>query len=285
MPELPEVETVMRGLAPVLEGALIERLELRRPDLRFPFPPGLASAVAGRRIVSAGRRAKYGLLHLDDGAAMILHLGMSGRVSAVARGENRALGSFVHNVATDPKHDHVILHLAGGGGFVLNDPRRFGFLDYAPAGGVDAHARLKDLGPEPLSAAFDAAHLLARFEGKAAPLKATLLDQKIVAGLGNIYVCEALHQAKLSPRRAAGSLGPVRAARLVAAVKDVLVRAIAAGGSTLRDFAGVDGALGYFPHDFAVYGREGEACRSCGGVVARIVQSNRSTFFCPHCQR
>jgi len=292
MPELPEVETVVRGLAPVLEGGRIAELELRRPDLRYPFPEGLAWRVAGCTITAVRRRAKYILIDVagptaseGEKGALLMHLGMSGRVSLAQTGRSERLGTYIYDQSCDPKHDHVILHLEGGGGFVLNDPRRFGFLDWVPADQEESHRFLKDLGPEPLSGGFNAHHLLDRSAGKQVSAKAFLLDQRKVAGLGNIYVCEALWRARVSPRRLAGHLGAKRAARLVEAVKTVLTEAIAAGGSTLRDFAGVEGAIGLFPHSFAVYGREGEPCRRCDEPVRRIVQSARSTFYCGACQR
>ncbi len=285
MPELPEVETVARGLAPNLEGRRIARLELRRPDLRFPIPEGLAARVEGRRVESVARRAKYVVFRLEDGAAMLLHLGMSGRVTAASGAEAELLlGRFAHAQGRDPKHDHVVMRMADGGGFVLNDPRRFGYLDYVTPGGWGDHPRLKDLGVEPLSDAFDVDLLTAAFAGKRTNLKAALLDQRIVAGLGNIYVCEALFMAGLSPRRVAGGLGPRRIAALVAAIKATLTAAIRAGGSSLRDYAHADGGLGYFQHAFQVYGREGQACLRCGDPVKRIVQSGRSTFYCGGCQ-
>lgn len=276
MPELPEVETVRRGLAPVLEGARLARVIQRRPDLRFPLPDGFGQRLTGRRVERVGRRAKYLLIDLDDGATLMAHLGMSGRFR-------------IYETQPPPEepHDHVIFETDAGATIRFNDPRRFGFMDIIDAGGLDANRFLAGLGPEPLDDAFDAARLADCLAGKAAPLKAALLDQRVVAGLGNIYVCEALHRAGLSPKRKGRSVGPDRAARLTDAVKSVLEKAIAAGGSSLRDHRQTNGELGYFQHDFQVYGREGEACRRCGPEhpVRRIVQSGRSTFYCSHCQR
>ncbi len=276
MPELPEVETVCRGLRPVLEGRRLRRVITRRPDLRFPLPDGFGQRLTGRRVLSVGRRAKYMLITLDDGWVVIGHLGMSGRIRI-----------YEHAPPPEEPHDHVILETDAGATIRFNDPRRFGFLDLVETGDMASNRFLAGLGPEPLDPAFDAAELVRRLAGKAQPLKAALLDQRVVAGLGNIYVCEALHMAALSPRRKAGTVGPARAARLVGAIKTVLERAIAAGGSSLRDHRQTNGELGYFQHDFQVYGREAEPCPKCGGAhpVTRLVQSGRSTFFCPHCQR
>jgi formamidopyrimidine-DNA glycosylase len=296
MPELPEVETVRRGLAPILVGARIFRVELRRPDLRFPFPPDFVKNLQGRRITGLHRRAKYLVAPLDDGAALIAHLGMSGafRIEASdseAEPQPEPLGVFALPRSKNPAHDHVILHVEGAR-VIYNDPRRFGFMTLAREAGLEAHPFFAELGVEPLSNEFDARILARLFAGKKTPLKSALLDQKGIAGLGNIYVCEALHRSGLSPQRAAGDLArtngaPTRAAeRLVRAIRDVLMEAVAAGGSSLRDHRQADGSLGYFQHSFHVYGREGEACATpaCGGTILRQAQNGRSTFFCPKCQ-
>ena len=293
MPELPEVETVRRGLAPVMEGAVIARAELRRPDLRFPFPPNFAERLAGRRVDFLGRRAKYLLAELDDAAILVMHLGMSGafRVEdgpAIHVGEGR-----YYPAGKDAAHDHVVLHLGSGARIVYNDPRRFGFMTLVEAGGINEHPLFAGLGVEPTGNSFSAEAVAPRLAGRAAPLKAALLDQTLIAGLGNIYVCEALWEAGLSPRRAAGTLVRAdgspspRLVRLVEAVRGVIAAAVEAGGSSLRDYVRADGSLGSFQHRFAVYDREGQACArpGCGGTIRRIVQSGRSTFFCPRCQR
>lgn len=287
MPELPEVETVRRGLVPALEGRRLLKVEQNRPDLRFPFPPDFVARLEGQTIVHLGRRAKYLLVSLSSGETLLMHLGMSGRYSIEAEDGSDQPGDFVHAAPADPRHDHVVFHAEGGITVRYNDPRRFGFMDLIAEGALDTCAYLADLGPEPGSNAFSADHLLAALAGRRTPMKAALLDQKIVAGLGNIYVCEALHRAGISPRRQGGSLGRVRAERLAGAVRDVIREAIDAGGSSLKDFAAADGALGYFQHRFRAYGREGEACptEGCEGMIARIVQSGRSTFYCGACQR
>jgi formamidopyrimidine-DNA glycosylase len=294
MPELPEVETVRRGLAPAMEGATIVRAEIRRPDLRFPFPGNFSGRLQGRRIEALGRRAKYLLADLDDGTVLVMHLGMTGRFTVIpASGEAQAPGVFHHEAGDDAVHDHVVFHLSSGTRIVYNDARRFGFMTLVARVALDEHPLFKGMGIEPLGNALDGAALARLFRGKAAPLKAALLDQRLVAGLGNIYVSEALHRAGLSPRRAAGTLtrkdgGPTAAAtRLAAEIKAVLAEAVEAGGSSLRDYAHTDGSLGYFQHAFRVYDREGEPCPrpGCTGVVRRIVQSGRSTFYCGVCQR
>jgi formamidopyrimidine-DNA glycosylase len=290
MPELPEVETVRRGLAPVMEGAVIAGVEQRRPDLRFPFPADFAGRLTGRRVEVLGRRAKYLVGTLDDGTSLVMHLGMSGSFR-VENGE--APGGFHHPRSKDEAHDHVVLHLGSGARIVYNDPRRFGFMTLVEPGGLDVHPLFAGLGTEPTGNSFQAEMLADRLAGRAAPLKAALLDQRLIAGLGNIYVCEALWRAGLSPRRAAGTLvlangkPSPRLFRLVEAVRAVIAEAIEAGGSSLRDYVQADGSLGYFQHRFAVYDREGETCTrpGCGGTIRRIVQSGRSTFYCPRCQR
>jgi len=292
MPELPEVETVRRGLIPEMEGKRIVKAIQNRPDLRWPLPERFAERLTGRRIARIGRRGKYLLLDLEDpaGETLIVHLGMSGRFLLKSGTKPRKGANFHHAVAADGgdgKHDHVILNLEGGGRAIFNDARRFGAMDLWPTGSIETHKLLASMGPEPLSNAFSAAHLVEVFEGRKTSLKAALLDQRRVAGLGNIYVCEALHAARLSPTRAAGSLNAKDCTRLVAAIRETLETAIAAGGSSLRDFHGTDGELGYFQHTFAVYDREGEPCprRRCAGVISRIVQSARSTYHCPKCQK
>lgn len=295
MPELPEVETVRRGLQPAMQGAVIARVETRRPDLRFPLPEDFAARLTGRRVDSLDRRGKYLIARLSSGESLIMHLGMSGRFTVEAAAARRP-GGFALAQDCDPKHDHVVFHLEGAGGansgqnrkgrarVTYNDPRRFGFMDIVAAGDLETCRHFKGMGPEPLGNGFSPAGLSAALKGKAAPIKAALLDQQIVAGLGNIYVCEALFRAGVSPRRKAGSVAGKRSARLHAEIVAVLKDAIEAGGSTLRDFAAADGALGYFQHRFDVYGREGEPCRRCAGPVRRLVQAGRSTFFCPSCQ-
>lgn len=269
MPELPEVETTVRGLTPVLEGATIARVVLHRADLRRPFPHDLGQRLTGARVTGLGRRAKYGLIATDRGDTMIFHLGMSGRW----RIDPEALGS----------HDHLVLETARHR-LALNDPRRFGSVDLVATEALAEWPAFAALGPEPLGPDFTPAHLAARFAGRIAPVKALLLDQRIVAGLGNIYVCEALFLSGISPTRPAGTLTRPRLARLVTAVREVLLAAIEAGGSTLRDYARPDGQLGYFAKDWRVYGREGEPC-VCGGLVERRVDGGRSTFWCPRCQK
>ncbi len=275
MPELPEVETVRRGLALKMTGRRILQAELRRPDLRRPFPPALADRLGGARIGALGRRGKYILIELDSDGVLLLHLGMSGRVTA---------GS---SALPDAPHDHVILRLDDGTVIRFNDPRRFGLLDYAKRGEEAQHPLLAGLGPEPLEAEFSGDYLTAALAGKMTPIKSALLDQRIIAGLGNIYACEALFRAGISPRRLAGSIGRGRADRLVAGIRSVLTEAIEAGGSSLRDYVQADGELGYFQHRFAVYDREGEPCPGCdcGHGVRRIVQAGRSSFFCAKRQR
>ncbi|SMF61258.1 bifunctional DNA-formamidopyrimidine glycosylase/DNA-(apurinic or apyrimidinic site) lyase [Allosphingosinicella indica] len=269
MPELPEVETTVRGLEPVLAGRRLTKVETRRADLRHAFPPDLRQRLTGARVTALGRRAKYGLIDTDRGDTMIFHLGMSGRW----RIEPETIGT----------HDHLLLGTDQGVRLALNDPRRFGFVDLVETAALDAYEPFRRMGPEPLGGEFDGGWLHNVLAGRSAPIKAMLLDQRIVAGLGNIYVCEALHLAGIAPGRAAGRIGRARLDRLADAVKAVLVAAIAAGGSTLRDYARPDGELGYFAKDWRVYGREGEPCL-CGGTVRRRVDSGRSTFYCPRCQ-
>ncbi len=286
MPELPEVETVRRGLAPAMEQRRILSARANRPDLRFPLPDRFAERLTGSQVDRIDRRAKYLLVRLGSGETLLMHLGMSGRFSIQADDISRQPGDFVYAPAADPKHDHVVFELEGGVRVTYNDPRRFGFMVMFPTQDESTVSYLKDLGPEPNGNAFSGARLLEQFDGRKSPLKAGLLDQSVVAGLGNIYVCEALWRAKISPKRLCANLGEARAERLAVAVREVIREAIEAGGSTLRDYAGADGAMGYFQHRFDAYGREGEAChRGDGGIIKRIVQSNRSTFYCPVCQR
>jgi formamidopyrimidine-DNA glycosylase len=286
MPELPEVETVRRGLQPVLEGARLERVEARRPDLRFPLPQGFVQRLTGAVIGPLGRRAKYLLAPLDRGDTLVMHLGMSGRFEIEGADRTRP-GDFRLAARTTDKHAHVLFQTGAGVRVTYFDARRFGYMDLIATDALETHPWFAGLGPEPLGPGFDAAHLAAAFEGRIQNVKATLLDQRIVAGLGNIYVCEALHRARISPSTPAGRLSNRRIEALVAAVKAVLEEAIAAGGSTLRDYARADGELGYFQHAFRAYGREGEPCPTpgCRGVIKRIVQGGRSTFYCPVCQR
>lgn len=286
MPELPEVETVRRGLEPVLAGARLARAEARRPDLRFPLPDGFGQRLTGARIERLDRRAKYLLAPLDRGETLVMHLGMTGRFEIVMAGRASHPGEFAIAAPPDPRHAHVVFETEAGARVTFYDPRRFGYMDLIASDALGAHPWFAGLGPEPLGQAFGADHLARAFAGRRAPVKALLLDQRVVAGLGNIYVCEALHRAGVDPAAAGGDLGRPRLARLARAIRDVLGEAIEAGGSTLRDFASAEGALGYFQHRFLVYGREGEACRrrGCGGTVARQVQSGRSTFACDTCQ-
>ncbi len=287
MPELPEVETVRRGLQPVLEHARLIRVEARRPDLRFPFPEGFVQRLTGARIEALERRAKYLMARLDRGSTLVMHLGMTGRFE-IEGGERRERpGDFALAAPADPKHAHVLFHTEAGPVVTFFDPRRFGYMDLIDTDTLGAHPWFASLGPEPLGEGFDAAHLQAALSGRRQSIKTLLLDQRIVAGLGNIYVCEALWRARISPVKPAGELKPAALKTLVKAVREVLEEAIEAGGSTLRDYASADGALGYFQHSFAAYGREGEPCRTprCTGAVERIVQGGRSTFYCATCQR
>jgi formamidopyrimidine-DNA glycosylase len=292
MPELPEVEIVRRGLERVMVGARIDKVELRRADIRFPFPHGFAARLSGRRIVGLGRRAKYLLIELDGDETLIAHLGMSGSFR-IEKAATSTPGAFHHERSKDPKHDHVVLRLDNGCVITYNDPRRFGFMDLAMSAALGEHPRLSGLGAEPLAPEFDSDCLAKLFSGSRAPLKAALLDQRRIAGLGNIYVCEALFRARLLPTRPAGVLAnargaPSRAAiALAAAIREVLEEAIEAGGSTLRDHRQTNGELGYFQHSFRVYDREGLPCvrPRCRGTVARITGSGRSTFYCPVCQK
>ncbi|WP_170607507.1 bifunctional DNA-formamidopyrimidine glycosylase/DNA-(apurinic or apyrimidinic site) lyase [Ruegeria arenilitoris] len=283
MPELPEVETVRRGLTLAMEGVVIQRAEVNRPDLRWPFPDRMADRLAGQRIDSLRRRSKYILGDLSSGETLLIHLGMSGRMTV----SGDPLGHFVHEHPMPEKHDHVVFHMANGARVTFNDPRRFGAMDLFPTATAEEHKLLSVLGPEPLGNDFHEQHLIDAFKDKNSPVKSALLDQGIVAGLGNIYVCEALYRSGVSPRRKAGQISASRVAALVPVIRQVLQEAIDAGGSSLRDFRQANGELGYFQHSFDVYGREGELCRTagCGSIIKRIIQSGRSSFYCAKCQR
>ncbi|MBY0564886.1 MAG: bifunctional DNA-formamidopyrimidine glycosylase/DNA-(apurinic or apyrimidinic site) lyase [Hyphomonadaceae bacterium] len=285
MPELPEVETVRRGLAPHLEGRRIATAKTTRADLRFPFPKRFAKRLSGRRVERLTRRAKYLLAELDDGNIWVTHLGMTGRWSV--SGLKQQPGDFYYAEPPDPAHTHVVLETDAGARLEFNDPRRFGYMDLIARDAFDAHPWFKSLGPEPLGNAFHAPYLAEALAGKKANVKNALLDQRMVAGLGNIYVVEALHRAGIAPTRTAGSLSRARLEKLVPAIRAVLEEAIAAGGSTLSDYAAVDGAQGGFQQRFRVYDREGAACVTpkCGGAIMRAVHSGRSTFWCAKCQR
>ena len=289
MPELPEVETVRRGLAPIFEGSSIFEVELRRADLRFPFPPNFRARLTGRRVATLRRRAKYLVAELDNGEALIMHLGMSGSFRIDAAPPS---GDFHLSPSKHPAHNHVVFNFESGARVTYSDPRRFGFMLLLAAKEISAHPLFAKLGMEPLDPAMSAAALARILQGRATPLKSALLDQKNIAGLGNIYVCEALHRARLSPLRIAGSLAaagePLKALeRLSTSIKAVLTEAIEAGGSSLRDHRQTDGSLGYFQHNFRVYDRENAPCptRGCKGLVARVTQAGRSTFYCPACQK
>ena len=292
MPELPEVETVRRGLEPFMEGSTIERVEQNRPDLRFPFPQRFVERVSGQRIKALGRRAKYLTMHLDEGLTIISHLGMSGSFRIEADEAEGIPGGFHHERSKIAKHDHVVFHMLREDGskarIIYNDPRRFGFMLFAESGALDEHPFLKGLGIEPTGNRLSGELLGALFEGRKTPLKAALLDQRLIAGLGNIYVCEALWRSRLSPMRPAGSIAKDKLVldRLAADIRNVIAEAIVAGGSSLKDYIQADGALGYFQHSFSVYGREAQPCRApgCSGAVERAVQAGRSTFFCASCQ-
>ncbi|HET7408659.1 MAG TPA: bifunctional DNA-formamidopyrimidine glycosylase/DNA-(apurinic or apyrimidinic site) lyase [Paracoccaceae bacterium] len=321
MPELPEVETVRRGLEPVLSGRVLARVEQRRPDLRWPLPERFAERLTGRRVDGVGRRSKWLLVGLDDGETWMVHLGMSGRVLvsansspltplrsgggdaggnlgvpaagagaaavAVAVETGVVLGDHVYDAGKNAKHDHVVVTTDRGVTVTYNDARRFGAMDLWPTADLASHPHLAGLGPEPLGNAFHGDALAAALKGRQSPVKAALMDQKTVAGLGNIYVCEALHRAGIHPTRIAATISRPRVERLTTEIRATLIEAIAAGGSSLRDYRHTDGELGYFQHSFRVYDREGEPCPTpgCSGTVRRIVQSGRSTFYCPRCQR
>jgi len=293
MPELPEVETVRKGLEPILVGNAFARVEQRRKDLRFPLPKHFAERLKGRTVEALDRRAKYLLARLDDGEVLVMHLGMTGRFSIDhANGEAETPGRFVHSQAGPPKHEHIVFHLGDGATIRYSDARRFGLMDIVSADGLSSYALFKGLGVEPLSSSFTPQWLATKLKGKATSIKAALIDQRLIAGLGNIYACEALFRARISPKRLAGTLATrtgkatQKTKALVDSVKAVLEDAIKSGGSSLRDYKRADGSLGEFQHRFKVYGREGKPCarKGCGGTVRRIVQGGRSTFYCPTCQ-
>ncbi|MEM7519801.1 MAG: bifunctional DNA-formamidopyrimidine glycosylase/DNA-(apurinic or apyrimidinic site) lyase [Pseudomonadota bacterium] len=292
MPELPEVETVMRGLTPAMAGQIIARADVNRPDLRWPFPPHMAERLSGQRVLGLRRRSKYILADLGSGESLLIHLGMSGRMlisgdHSDPASADKQMGQFVYDHPAPEKHDHVVLHMANGARITFNDPRRFGAMDLMETATADSHKLLAIIGPEPLGNGFHEAHLIAALKGRNTPIKAALLDQRIVAGLGNIYVCEALYRAGIHPARKAGRISKARVAALVPIIRTVLAEAIEAGGSSLRDYRRADGELGYFQHSFDVYGREGALCRTpgCTNDIRRIVQSGRSSFYCSQCQR
>jgi formamidopyrimidine-DNA glycosylase len=287
VPELPEVETVRRGLAPVLVGARLSRVEARRADLRFPFPERFVERLTGARVARLERRAKYLLAVLETGETLVCHLGMSGRFIILDGRNHDQPGAYYYAAPPDPAHTHVVIETQAGVRIDYNDPRRFGYMDLIATDAVMEHPFFKGLGPEPLSEAFNPAQLHAKLHGRTQAIKAALLDQRIVAGLGNIYVCEALFRARVAPGRKAGGLSRARVESLVDAAKQVLAEAIEAGGSSLRDFSAADGALGYFQHRFQVYDREGQACprAGCPGTINRRTQAGRSTFYCATCQR
>jgi formamidopyrimidine-DNA glycosylase len=293
MPELPEVETVRRGLQPVMEGSKIVKAEARRKDLRFPFQKDFVARLTGQTVTGLGRRAKYLMADLGSGDVLLMHLGMSGSFRVVNDGDQKTPGKFHHLRNEDRAHDHVVFHMSSGAAIVFNDPRRFGYMKIIARKALEQEPLLRGLGPEPLGNEFDAAMLAQSCAGKKTSLKAALLDQRVVAGLGNIYVCEALFRAHLSPKRQARTIASKtgeptdRAKGLVEAIHKVLNQAIEAGGSSLRDHRQANGELGYFQHSFQVYDREGEKCRTprCSGIVRRFVQNGRSTFWCPKCQK
>lgn len=283
MPELPEVQTVRDGLSPFMEGFTFARVTLNRPDLRFPFVKGFNTRLEGATLMRLTRRAKFLMAELSTGETLLMHLGMSGRFTIDEGGAELTPGQFTHIHNTNPKHDHVIFDMSSGARIVFNDPRRFGFMElFAKSEVIE---RLAHLGPEPLSNQFNGPALKATLHGRKTKIKTALLDQRHIAGLGNIYVCEALHRAQISPLRAAGRLTLAQTENLAGHIKQVLQEAIASGGSTLRDFAGASGELGYFQHNFAVYGREHAPCNHCGTAISRIVQGGRSTFYCKGCQK
>jgi formamidopyrimidine-DNA glycosylase len=283
MPELPEVETVRRGLSPVMEGELIALVEVNRPDLRRPLPDRMAARLTGHRVLALRRRSKYLLADLSSGETLLIHLGMSGRMLV----SGRTIGSFHVDHPAPQKHDHVVLHMKNGVRITFNDARRFGTMDLMPTAGAEPHPLLAGLGPEPFGNDFNGPYLASRLRGRRTPIKSALLDQRLVAGLGNIYVCETLYRARINPLRLAGDVKKMAISALVPLIRDVLAEAIEAGGSSLRDFRSADGELGYFQKHFQVYGRERELCETpgCGGTITRTIQSGRSSFWCPTCQR
>lgn len=283
MPELPEVETVRRGLAPVMEGAVIAQADINRPDLRWPFPENMAARLTGQKILGLRRRSKYILVDLESGESLLIHLGMSGRMLI----SGHTIGDYHHDHPAPAKHDHVVLHLQSGVRITFNDARRFGAMDLMQTAAQNDHWLIRDLGPEPLGNSFDETYLVARLKARQTPIKSALLDQRLISGLGNIYVCEVLFRAGIHPERKAGQIAAKHVAALVPIIRTVLEEAITAGGSSLKDYRQADGALGYFQHGFQVYDREGAACVTpdCETSIHRIVQSGRSSFFCPQCQR
>jgi formamidopyrimidine-DNA glycosylase len=283
MPELPEVETVRAGLVPSMQGQVITRAEVNRPDLRWPFPDDMAQRLTGATVTALRRRSKYILADLSTAETLIIHLGMSGRMTV----SGDPLGQFHHDHPAPEKHDHVVFHMANGARITFNDPRRFGAMDLAKTDALNDHWLIKPIGPEPLGNGFNEAYLVEAFAAKNTPVKTALLDQRLIAGLGNIYVCEVLFRARINPTRKAKDLSKKRVASLVPIVRDVLNEAIAAGGSSLKDYRQADGELGYFQKAFQAYDRAGQPCQTpkCTGSIARIVQSGRSTFYCPKCQR
>jgi formamidopyrimidine-DNA glycosylase len=283
MPELPEVETVKAGIAPVMEGSVIARAEVNRPDLRWPFPERMAERLTGQRVLGLRRRSKYILVDLESGETLLIHLGMSGRMLV----SGQMIGEFHHPHPAPAKHDHVVFHMENGARITFNDARRFGAMDLMATVRQEDHWLIRDLGPEPLGNAFNETYLIDRLKGRNTPIKSALLDQRIVSGLGNIYVCEELFRAGIHPARKAGRISAARVASLVPLIRDVLSEAIAAGGSSLRDYRQSDGELGYFQHVFQVYDRADKPCvtHGCDKTITRIVQSGRSSFFCPQCQR
>ena len=283
MPELPEVETVKAGITPVMEGHVIAQAQVNRPDLRWPFPDRMAERLSGQRVLGLRRRSKYILVDLESAETLLIHLGMSGRMVI----SGHTVGDFHHVHPAPAKHDHVVFEMDSGVRITFNDARRFGAMDLMQTAAQDDHWLIRDLGPEPLGNGFNESYLISRLAGRNTPIKSALLDQRIVSGLGNIYVCEVLFRAGIHPKRKAGQISAKRVASLVPLIRQVLSEAIAAGGSSLRDYRQSDGELGYFQHVFQVYDREGEQCAThgCDRVIQRIVQSGRSSFFCPQCQR
>lgn len=278
MPELPEVETVRRGLQPVMEGAQIIRADINRPDLRFPLPLGMKARLEGATVQTLRRRSKYILADLSTGETLLIHLGMSGRILI----SGQSLGTFYHDHPAPQKHDHVVFHMENGARITFNDARRFGAMDLMDTATAAAHPLIAPLGPEPLGNDFNETYLTQRLQGRQTPIKSALLDQHNIAGLGNIYVCEVLFRARVHPARAAAD---TNAAPLVSIIRTVLTEAIAAGGSSLKDYRQTDGELGYFQHRFQVYDRKGDPCPTCRTPIERLVQSGRSSFYCPNCQR
>ena len=283
MPELPEVETVRRGIESAMQDQVIISAEVNRPDLRWPFPPNMAKRLSGARVVGLRRRSKYILVDLDSDETLIVHLGMSGRmlVSGIQ------IGQFHQDHPAPKKHDHVVFHMENGARVTFNDARRFGAMDLASTAAVEQHKLLASLGPEPLGNSFDETYLIGALSGKNSPIKSTLLDQRIIAGLGNIYVCEVLFRAKISPITKASELSKLRIGKIVPIIREVLEEAILAGGSSLKDYRQTGGELGYFQHNFQVYDQENQLCSSvgCTGVIVRIIQAGRSSYYCPRCQR